>query len=298
MSAAARVQRESLLLPLKLPPCAHTARLASATAAVQSLHRRTGSHGRQRLDRTVSQQRLEATIMLAEAALACDIPGDFVEAGTFTGGSSVVMLDVLRRQNSTAPHRRHWACDSFQGLPTPTAEDLSGGSACTQRVQAGASSCSTGKRGEYRTSRSIFDRQLARYGFGSPHPALRVIEGWFNETLPAPGMGPIAFLRVDGDLYRSTRDALAALAPLVSPGGFVYVDDYGERRQDLSPRCGDSPTSSLCLQAHSPAPLSRSTSISRCAWVIQPCQQPPSRAYTGTHFAGARRDHQASDSAR
>ena len=30
-----------------------------------------------------------------------------------------------------------------------------------------------------------------------------------------------------GDLYNSTRDAIERLEPLVTPGGYVYVDDYG-----------------------------------------------------------------------
>jgi hypothetical protein len=33
-------------------------------------------------------------------------------------------------------------------------------------------------------------------------------------------------LRLDGDLYESTMDALVALYDRVSPGGFVIVDDY------------------------------------------------------------------------
>ena len=33
-------------------------------------------------------------------------------------------------------------------------------------------------------------------------------------------------LRLDGDLYESTIDALQPLYPKVSPGGFVIVDDY------------------------------------------------------------------------
>jgi O-methyltransferase len=37
----------------------------------------------------------------------------------------------------------------------------------------------------------------------------------------------IAMIRLDGDLYASTRDALAALYPLLRRGGLVYVDDYG-----------------------------------------------------------------------
>jgi O-methyltransferase len=33
-------------------------------------------------------------------------------------------------------------------------------------------------------------------------------------------------LRLDGDMYESTIDALTHLEPLVSPGGYVIVDDY------------------------------------------------------------------------
>lgn len=49
----------------------------------------------------------------------------------------------------------------------------------------------------------------------------------FNETLPAAPIDKVAYLRLDGDLYVSTRDALEALYHKVSPGGVIYVDDYG-----------------------------------------------------------------------
>ena len=41
---------------------------------------------------------------------------------------------------------------------------------------------------------------------------LRIVPGWFNESLPPAGLKSIAFLRVDGDLYASTRCARAARA--------------------------------------------------------------------------------------
>ena len=57
---------------------------------------------------------------------------------------------------------------------------------------------------------------------------MRVVKGWFNETLPAtPEIAAIALLRLDGDLYVSTYDALVHLYDKVSVGGYVYVDDYG-----------------------------------------------------------------------
>ena len=35
-------------------------------------------------------------------------------------------------------------------------------------------------------------------------------------------------LRLDGDMYESTIEAIAALYPKLSPGGFCIVDDYGD----------------------------------------------------------------------
>jgi O-methyltransferase len=57
---------------------------------------------------------------------------------------------------------------------------------------------------------------------------VRFVPGWFRDTLPklATELDAIAVLRLDGDMYESTIDALTHLEPLVSPGGFVTVDDY------------------------------------------------------------------------
>jgi len=49
-------------------------------------------------------------------------------------------------------------------------------------------------------------------------------------VLRHPADGPIerlAVLRLDGDMYASTMDALDALYDKVSPGGYVIIDDYG-----------------------------------------------------------------------
>jgi O-methyltransferase len=38
-------------------------------------------------------------------------------------------------------------------------------------------------------------------------------------------------LRMDGDMYQSTMEALEALYPKLSVGGYVIVDDYGAIEQ-------------------------------------------------------------------
>jgi hypothetical protein len=54
------------------------------------------------------------------------------------------------------------------------------------------------------------------------------IKGWFEHTLPVEENLPqkIAVLRLDGDLYSSTEVTLRYLAPRLSPGAYVIVDDY------------------------------------------------------------------------
>jgi hypothetical protein len=57
---------------------------------------------------------------------------------------------------------------------------------------------------------------------------IRVVKGWFNESIPVTPVGDIAFLRLDGDLYTSTIHVLRLLYDKVVDGGLVYVDDSFE----------------------------------------------------------------------
>ena len=62
--------------------------------------------------------------------------------------------------------------------------------------------------------------------YGLLDDQVRFLKGCFKDTLPAAPIEKLAILRLDGDMYQSTRDALAALYDKVSPGGFIIVDDY------------------------------------------------------------------------
>jgi len=55
---------------------------------------------------------------------------------------------------------------------------------------------------------------------------VRFLEGWFKDTLPNAPIDNLAVLRLDGDMYESTIQALDLLYDKVSWGGFVIVDDY------------------------------------------------------------------------
>ena len=66
---------------------------------------------------------------------------------------------------------------------------------------------------------------FARYGLLDDQVCF--IKGWFWDTLPTLRDKKWAVVRLDGDMYESTRDGLVNLYPNLSVGGYLIVDDYG-----------------------------------------------------------------------
>lgn len=159
----------------------------------------------------VWQPRLYATVELSLAALALTASGDFVETGLFTGGTASLMILVLQQFDKC--DRKFWGYDSFEGLPPPAPEDES---------KFGV----IGKSGDYSFG---YERVVANLKNWKVWDDDKVIltKGYFNDTLPKTAVSEIAFLRLDGDLFESTWDALVNLYSKVVPGGLIYVDDYG-----------------------------------------------------------------------
>ena len=66
---------------------------------------------------------------------------------------------------------------------------------------------------------------FARYGLLDDQ--VEFLVGWFADTLATAPIEKLAVMRLDGDFYESTMDALSALYPKLSVGGYVIIDDYG-----------------------------------------------------------------------
>lgn len=160
----------------------------------------------------VGRARLDNARALATQALVDDVPGDFIETGVWRGGVTILFRAVLEAYGDT--DRSVWVADSFEGLPAPNADlypadegvDLSAIDALKVGVEA-------------------VKANFARYGLLDDR--VQFLPGWFSDTLPEAPIEQLAVLRLDGDLYESTMDAITALEPKVSPGGYVIVDDYG-----------------------------------------------------------------------
>jgi len=160
----------------------------------------------------VGRLRLEQVRSCVESVLDDNVPGDLIETGVWRGGVTILMRGILAARGDT--DRSVWVADSFEGLPTPdaanypadTGHDLS-------HVDTLAVSADR--------VRAAFER------YNLLDERVRFLEGWFRDTLPSAPIEALAVLRLDGDLYESTIDALSALYPRLSVGGYVIVDDYG-----------------------------------------------------------------------
>lgn len=135
-----------------------------------------------------------------------NIQGAVVETGCWKGGLGAYMA---------LSGRETWLFDSFEGLPKLTEKDME-----IAKAKGLPLHTVTG----YIAISDTYAREIAANLGVQPH----IIKGWFNETLPKykTEIGPIAVLRLDGDTYSSTEQALNVLYESVVPGGIIVVDDY------------------------------------------------------------------------
>jgi SAM-dependent methyltransferase len=139
-----------------------------------------------------------------------NIEGSIVETGVWKGGAIIFAFKYLEYLNSK---RKVIACDSFQGLPEPTAEDYLHTGEHSREINFSELSISKQKFIENINS------------FGIDQNKIQIHEGWFKDTL-FNITDTISILRLDGDYYESTMTALDMLYDKVSPGGVIIIDDY------------------------------------------------------------------------
>ena len=147
-----------------------------------------------------------------------DIPGDLIETGVWRGGAVIFMRAALEAYGDTA--RSVWIADSFEGLPEPDAQKYP--------LEAKAYHGVVQSKVMNHLAASIEDVQDNFRKFGLLDERSIFLKGWFKDTLPGAPIKRLSILRLDGDHYESTMDALTSLYDKLSVGGFVIVDDFGE----------------------------------------------------------------------
>ncbi len=150
--------------------------------------------------------RMENVRRECERVLQQNVPGDFVETGVWRGGAAIMMRAVLAAYD--VPDRRVFAADSFAGFPAQAEADTN---------------FTVGGVADFAVSLEDVKANFARYGLLDDQVVF--LKGLFRETLPSAPIERISVLRLDGDLYESTRDGLV-LYDRLSPGGTLIADDY------------------------------------------------------------------------
>jgi O-methyltransferase len=181
---------------------------ASKVEGYQDDYREQGWDWPSKAPSMIGARRMDNVRSECERVLQRGIPGDFMETGVWRGGACIMMRAVLNAYK--VADRRVIAADSFAGFPVSSAvEDAA------FELQGHA---------DFAIPLDDVKAAFARYGLLDAQVIF--LEGLFKDTLPSAPVEALAVLRLDGDMYESTKDGLDNLYRKLSPGGTLIADDY------------------------------------------------------------------------
>ena len=164
-----------------------------------------------RAESMIGLARMDNIQFCVESVLDDGVPGDLIETGVWRGGAAIFMRAVLEAHGIV--DRTVWAADSFEGLPAPDPHRYPADKGDRHHEYEGL-----------RVGVEEVKHNFERYGLLDEQ--VRFLVGWFKDTLSDAPIDQLAVVRLDGDMYESTMDAIQALYPRLSPGGYCIVDDY------------------------------------------------------------------------
>ena len=171
----------------------------------------------------IGLRRLNNLQFLLEETIRLNVPGDFIETGVWRGGATILAAAIFQAYGQTCPSaycRRVFVADSFQGIPPVNLNQFPSDAAHVGSDQMPILQDNS----QARVAASFQKLGLLN------SESIVWLEGWFKDTLPQARkegiLSKIAVMRLDGDTYESTWQALVELYDLVSEGGFIIVDDY------------------------------------------------------------------------
>ena len=147
------------------------------------------------------------------------IEGDIAECGVWRGGSMQIAARTLIDEGDTS--RTLHLYDTFEYMPPAEDRDVDFNGYPAADYYPALTPLE-----EYRYL--PFDEvRAALEATGYPAERMHWVKGLVEETLPEHAPERLALLRLDTDLYRSTRHELECLFPRITPGGILIIDDYG-----------------------------------------------------------------------
>ncbi len=135
--------------------------------------------------------------------LCAHLPGDIAECGVYTGASSLLLCESIKRLN--LQEKKCHLFDSFEGISEPGLED---GNHWT--------------RGDLSCAENYVLETFAEY-----KSIVYTYKGWIPDRFMEVAENKFCFVHIDVDLYQPTIDCLRFFYPRMIDGGIILCDDYG-----------------------------------------------------------------------
>jgi O-methyltransferase len=166
------------------------------------LTRRGGWSWPSRAQTMIGEKRLANLRELVDRTLSENIPGDYIETGVWRGGACILIRAILEARGVT--DRKVFLADSFEGLPRPNPERYP----ADKRDRLF-------KFHELAVSEEQVRENFRKYDLLDDQVIF--LKGPFSETLSKLTTEQFALIRLDGDMYGSTMDALTNLTTACHP---------------------------------------------------------------------------------
>jgi hypothetical protein len=163
----------------------------------------------------VGLRRINNVQALMEDTIINNIPGDFIETGAWRGGVCAFAAAIFTAYGQWKT-RNVWIADSFKGIPPVNITEYP-----QDKPHIGSDKWTILTNNPAGKVQDMF-KALDLY-----RPEVKWLIGWFKDTLPRfqkeDKNTKFSIIRLDGDIYESTIQALTFLYPSLSVGGMYSV---------------------------------------------------------------------------
>lgn len=164
------------------------------------------------LPEKTSECGVNINIILKMADQASGVPGDFAECGVYRG-STLVPLALWCSQRGLS--KTVWGFDSFEGFDESIVPDLEmGGPTFGKRVGG--------------FNETSYEELLAKVQRLRLNDQVRLVKGYFQDTLVRAADRQFSFVHLDCDIYASYRICLEFFYPRMALGGIILLDEYND----------------------------------------------------------------------
>jgi hypothetical protein len=136
-------------------------------------------------------------VLLWAASACASLDGDFVECGTYLGGSARAIVNYV---NFNSLVKKFYLIDSYEGLPDEY------------------------KHLHLYKEENYYERVKAYF---SDYPSVELIKGFIPDVLNTREFGQISFLHIDLGVPKAEIGALRYFWDKLAKGAFVILDYYG-----------------------------------------------------------------------